>query len=479
MTSRPHRLGVFQITGCVLVVATLLGDCGAQPIGGMPRAELQGFADRLTAAVADGDLSACGECVDWSKVLDIAASSLVDDPAAAQVFKTRIKPTTLPAMSMPQSFMGVVVSQANAAGGSYQLVRLHEVDGKPRALFRMVSAAGLNYHDYELVSDGGLAVAEDVYVFLAGERLSSTLGRFLIPAIVQATGRPPQSLSAFDRAFVENASLVQQLTLLAIQGQGQAAMSVYNQLPPVMQRDKSMLLMRYRAALSIDRQAVVAAVSEYESRFPGDPGVALITMDRQILEGDFDEAMQSVEVIDRAVGGDGHLNMVRASIMISSGDNEAAVEYAEAYVEHDPSNLQSHLLLIGLVLKGNDHDRTYKVLKRASDRFENIDLQKLAGNEKYTEFFASRQGKRLLQPDGLAAQSEDSTAASEGRAGDLLSWRDRTGKFSVEAEYVGVDAKAKSVKLRRQDGKTIEVPLKRLSPESVEQAKRLYRQQKE
>ena len=51
-------------------------------------------------------------------------------------------------------------------------------------------------------------------------------------------------------------------------------------------------------------------------------------------------------------------------------------------------------------------------------------------------------------------------------------WSDKTGKFQIEAEYVGV--RGKSVVLRKLDGKTLNVPIDQLSPESREQAKRLY-----
>lgn len=51
-------------------------------------------------------------------------------------------------------------------------------------------------------------------------------------------------------------------------------------------------------------------------------------------------------------------------------------------------------------------------------------------------------------------------------------WTDTTGKFSVEAEYVGVEGR--NVVLRKADGKTLSVPIARLSADSRAQAKRLY-----
>ncbi len=55
-------------------------------------------------------------------------------------------------------------------------------------------------------------------------------------------------------------------------------------------------------------------------------------------------------------------------------------------------------------------------------------------------------------------------------------WSDTTGKFTLEAEYAGIEGK--SVVLRKSDGKTVRVPIGNLSPESREQAKALYTKSK-
>ncbi|MFK8114622.1 MAG: SHD1 domain-containing protein [Rubripirellula sp.] len=60
-----------------------------------------------------------------------------------------------------------------------------------------------------------------------------------------------------------------------------------------------------------------------------------------------------------------------------------------------------------------------------------------------------------------------------GSAAIAETWSDTTGKLQVEAEFLGVEGK--SILLRRDDGKTAKVPIERLSVESREQAKRLYK----
>ena len=55
-------------------------------------------------------------------------------------------------------------------------------------------------------------------------------------------------------------------------------------------------------------------------------------------------------------------------------------------------------------------------------------------------------------------------------------WSDATGKFKLEAEYAGIDGK--NVVLRKTDGKSVNIPIGNLSPESRAQAKAHYEKSK-
>ncbi len=55
-------------------------------------------------------------------------------------------------------------------------------------------------------------------------------------------------------------------------------------------------------------------------------------------------------------------------------------------------------------------------------------------------------------------------------------WSDASGTFRIEADFAGVSGA--NVMLRKSDGKTINVPINKLSPESRAQAKKLYEKSK-
>lgn len=79
---------------------------------------------------------------------------------------------------------------------------------------------------------------------------------------------------------------------------------------------------------------------------------------------------------------------------------------------------------------------------------------------------AAEQAKAKLEELGVStsdAAAADSSTKGSTPEDEVRTWRDRTGKFKVEAEFAGVvDGK---VQLKRKDGEIVLVPLDRLSDE--------------
>jgi hypothetical protein len=81
-------------------------------------------------------------------------------------------------------------------------------------------------------------------------------------------------------------------------------------------------------------------------------------------------------------------------------------------------------------------------------------------------------GKRLISRMVVSAVILVAVGIVIPEKGFAETWTDATGSFSIEAKFVGVSGK--DVVLQKADGKTINVPIARLSDASRAQAKRLY-----
>jgi hypothetical protein len=79
---------------------------------------------------------------------------------------------------------------------------------------------------------------------------------------------------------------------------------------------------------------------------------------------------------------------------------------------------------------------------------------------------SSESGKKPTHPKVTTYEEEKATDAEGVESPTLRTWNDSTGAFSVEAEFVGV--KEGKVLLKKADGRTVAIPLDRLSKEDRE-----------
>ncbi|HLF91971.1 MAG TPA: hypothetical protein VJB14_00790, partial [Planctomycetota bacterium] len=135
--------------------------------------------------------------------------------------------------------LGRKTAQA-AQGGSYRLLRIRTVDGKPRPLFRMISEGGLNYQEF-LLEDSRIV---DVYPYIQGEWMSETLRRLCTVALAS----DPAGGGLKDNEYMKNLPAIQKMTALQNGGKSAEALAVYAALPASLRKEKSLLLARYQMA---------------------------------------------------------------------------------------------------------------------------------------------------------------------------------------------------------------------------------------
>jgi hypothetical protein len=134
------------------------------------------FARSMEATVMQGDLKAFDRLVDWNALMNRATDSLGFSPQHRAGFHRGV----LDSVTSDTGFAAQMAGHV-ARGGSYKFLRVRERGGQPTVLLRLVSDAGLNYHEWLLTKAGGNVLASDVYIYIAGELLSDTLRRSALP----------------------------------------------------------------------------------------------------------------------------------------------------------------------------------------------------------------------------------------------------------------------------------------------------------
>jgi hypothetical protein len=292
-------------------------------------------------------------------------------------------------------FGGAIVRELQA-GGSYQFLRLKEIDGQKSALFRLIGSSGVNYHEFPLAKVDGRVMATDIYVFLSGERLSETLRRSALPLAQEASKTWLEKLTTTESEYVKHYDRYSTMNDAIRAGRFADALGIYASLPPALRQDKSVLMSRYRAAASVGDQELVEVIEDFRRFHPEDVCLDFLLIDYYIAKKDVDQALASIGRLDDAVGGDPFLDSLRAEVIYSNGQAAEAIALAEKAISGAPELINVYLVMAGLAIKEKDHARTLATLKQIEEKF-NFQFNDLSQVPDYADFVRSEQGREWLR----------------------------------------------------------------------------------
>jgi len=294
-----------------------------------------------------------------------------------------------------------MVTQIRSAvknGGSYKLLRIAEVDKQFRARFRLINEQGMyNYHDVIVIRrpDGRL-VAEDISIFLAGEKSSQTLRRLILPGLIELDEGGRDKLSAAEKAIADNLEKTRQLNEANAKGDYGEAVAIYKSLPRELREEKVFLLTHLRAAYAVDEREYTRTLADFRRLFPSDPAIDFISIDHFLLKKKFDEALRCVDAADKALGGDPYLLAIRANILIEMGKLKEAQTAAEKAVELEPTLPEAYWSRINVALRTKNYQDTLVWLKKIAEKTDQK-IADLTTVEGYAGFVKSNEHAEWLK----------------------------------------------------------------------------------
>jgi tetratricopeptide (TPR) repeat protein len=391
----------------LLLACALLGGCNpksnavpattptpAPPVvEGTPgtEAECKEFAGKVEQALRDKDRASLGKLISIEEVAVRCVSDLAISEAQKQSVITGIK------SGMKNSSLAAQILANSEKGGKFKLLRVHDVDGRSRALFRLNgSEAGVSYFDVLLTKypDGRISV-EDIYVFTAGEMLSQSLRRLLIPAAAELNRSLVSQLRGDDKLFLNNLRKLEAMTQAIKAGNGGEARVIYKSLPVELREHKVILLMYLNVAEEVEAE-YTKALETYRRLFPTDPAVDFLSIDYFTLKKQYDEAIRCIEKTDKTLGGDPYLYVLRANTMVAAKKFKEAREAAEKAVELEPDLSDGYWSRLTVSLKEKNHADTLAWLKKLVEKTgeEIADLTTVAD---YAEFIKTPEHQEWLK----------------------------------------------------------------------------------
>jgi len=310
------------------LVVLLAGPVWAQTSQGVAldstEARVFAFANRFERVVNDRDTDAIDRAFDTDVLWARALEGLT--PAQRQSLPTLIRPSQW-------------VLDGVQRTGHIKLLTVRDMDSVPRALFRVIGDAGLNYLDAVVTAedDGPVAIV-DAYVFAGGEMMSQSLRR----AVIAQSGSDPGTATE--------------------------------------------LTVGPTAAAEADR---------YRQRLDGDPVADLAALDQATVEARWDDAITIVSHLQRAVGEDPYLDTLTAYFLCERGSYDLATDAADRALEREPMLEEARLMRLRVALARRDFDAVGQSLLILERGF-GWDLNDLRSAPAYSEFVRSPAHTRWL-----------------------------------------------------------------------------------
>lgn len=233
------------------------------------------------------------------------------------------------------------ISDAVRNGGSFVFLRFSQRDGHETAIFRFLTNGGLSYYEFALPSSNATnpTLSSDVYVYVSSDWLSETSAKIVLQ--LKAAEDPSMLNRLFRSAGLTKNDSGKFGSLLdqAKHKNWPGVISAYDNLPQKMKESRLCLMFLYNAAMSLKDDAKLSRVVEDLRKYcTNDPGIDLLSLDYYIERKEFGKAMAALESLDRAVGGDPYLDVLRGSVAFQAGDYDQAIAAGNRAAERDPNS---------------------------------------------------------------------------------------------------------------------------------------------
>jgi tetratricopeptide (TPR) repeat protein len=324
------------------------------------------YAQSVLDAIKEGRLAELNALVDWDTLFKTMATGWDIPDKVHQGMLRGLRA----GLDGELGFTGQLIRNSKI-GGSYRFLRTRESHGRQVILIRMIQPnGGVAY--FELVPrrlPDGRVRAADIYVYATGEFLSETFRQGMLPMIAEQSRTFIDKLLTGEKDYIHDFPNLERAAALLNQGKAQEALAIYKEMRPETRKQKLALLGRLRAAQAVDFQEYAAVLADFEKFHPDDPCLELILIDALALRKDFPGAIRAVDQLEKSVGGDPYLDVLRSGLRRTQGDLEGSRQFARKAVEREPSLLQGYWALVDGSLKSGKHEETLEYLKEIDRNF--------------------------------------------------------------------------------------------------------------
>jgi len=299
----------------------------------------------------------------------------------------------------PTGYAGQLIKNTKD-GGKLDYLRTRQNHGRQVILMRMLlpgDSGGVNYH--ELVprkSVDGKIRTVDIYIYLNAEFLSETIRRGLLPVVANLSRTFLDKLLTSERDYIKDLPKLPAIKSLIIEGKSNEALARLKELGPDTKKEKTILMLRFRAAQAVSEKEYVDVLEDFRKLYPYDPCIDMLSIDYYTLKNEFPKVIASVDRLDKAVGGDPYLEISRTGLSELDNDLTAALKFGKRAIEEDPTMLTAYWYVISVAMRAQKYDETLAILKKQDQAFK-MNYKDLKTVPEYAGFVNSPQYQQWVQ----------------------------------------------------------------------------------
>ncbi|MCC6509016.1 MAG: hypothetical protein IT423_07910, partial [Pirellulaceae bacterium] len=233
----------------------------AKPASPISEAEARMVGDRFIAAVVAANRQECAAIFRMDEI--------IDDLAKEVGLSARERSEFSAGFNKRGQYCDQILP-AVAAGGKYELLRPVQRGNQMRLIVRLQSHdGGLNYHELIMsrAKDNSIFIS-DAYILTSGETMGESIRRLVIAMFAGRDLSLIGRLTGASRKMAENGKALTKITTL-VKTAPQLALAEIKQLPPELQREKMVLIMKLTVTLATDSSEYEQTFEEYQRLFPG------------------------------------------------------------------------------------------------------------------------------------------------------------------------------------------------------------------
>mgnify|MGYP001556077466 CR=1 FL=1 len=306
--------------------------------------EADAFAKKLETALGQCDQGALATMID------------VDSMVRTAIIKSAVPANQQQALEFDEAGLAEIRQRfCKKPDGqkSPTYLRWQERDHQQVLLFRFDLLGGLNYLEFRVGRNSQSKIKVDEAQIYSQQRRMTEILRDAFDDLMKTPGSA--ALAKIQASDLEPAALLQKI----------------ESMEPALRDSKIAQIAAVEAAASLDGAQYQKAIDNYRALFPTDR-----SLDMNIITGygeqkNFSAALQTVDQLDRSLGGDPYLDRARIMLLLDEGKDLArATTLAETTVQASPADKEAHYLLLEVHVEARNFPGAVAIMRLMGERFE-------------------------------------------------------------------------------------------------------------